>query len=278
MKPLWLLGADIQRSPSPAMHNAGLAAMGLPPAYALRPCTPEDLQSVLDEAEVGCRGVNVTAPHKAAVARRYADVLDDTARTVGAVNTVVFDEGRARVAMNTDVAGLMFAWRRANMHVRDRVLAVVGAGGAARAVVVAARQAGARRLVVHARRASAAQELVAHAWSCGLDAEAADRPIDASMVVLAAAHLELPEAWLRRTLARPGAVHDLRYGTRTRSVRNAALAAGHLFADGSLMLLAQARAALAAFVGAPLPDAATSSMARALAEAVSFGEPEGECG
>ncbi len=271
--PLWLVGDDIARSPSPAMHNAALAAMGEPPRYLLQPCTADELAVVLDEAEARCGGINVTAPYKVAAAARFAAVLDDDARATGAVNTVVFAEGddarrHAVLAANTDVGGLLFAWKRSALHIEGRTVAVVGAGGAARAVVVAAQQAGARGVVVHARSAARANGLVALAASLGLEGIAADEPCGASVAVLAASALDDPAAAIARALAGPGAVHELRYGAAARPSRDAALGAGHLFVDGTLMLLAQAQAALSLFLNAPLPDAAAGAMRRALAARV----------
>lgn len=285
-RPLWLIGRDVARSPSPAMHNAALTTLGLPALYASRACSPDELDAVLDEAERSCRGINVTAPHKVRVAERYRDVLDDDARAAGAVNTVVFDAGRAVKAFNTDIAGLEFSWRRANLHIEGRTVAIVGAGGAARAVVVAAQRAGARGVVVHARKMSAAVGIVNVATALGLDAAAvsdgessprltsavdenAHETLGATVAVIAASGLDAPGVWLDRALAGPGAVHDLRYGAVARSVRDAALARGHLFSDGTLMLLAQAQVALTIFVRAPIGDAAASSMRLALTSSLS---------
>lgn len=269
MKPLWLLGADIAHSLSPMMHNAALAALGEPARYALRPCSAAELGAALDAAELTCRGVNLTAPHKVATAQRYAAVLDRAAAAAGAVNTVVFDDGCAVRALNTDVPGLLSAWRRSNVVVRDQVVAVVGAGGAARAVVVAAREAGARRLLVHCRRPEAAAQLLGVASACGLEGAATEHPQGASLVVLAASTLDHPGAWIARALDRIGTVHDLRYGPSARSARNAALEAGHLFLDGSVMLLVQAQLAMAAFLGCSLPDDAAAAMRHTLARVVS---------
>jgi shikimate dehydrogenase len=264
VKPLWLIGDDIERSLSPAMQNAALAEIGEDAAYALKQCSAAELHAVLDDAERECRGVNVTAPHKVEVARRYADVLDDDARAAGSVNTVIFDGGRAVRALNTDVPGLLFAWKRSALHIEDRTIAVVGAGGAARSVIVAAQQAGARGVVVHARRESAAAGLLVLAAELGLDAVTADRPCGARVAVLASSSLDDPAGTIDKALAGPGAVHDLRYGDGARATRNAALKAGHLFVDGTLMLLAQAQVALAAFLGKAVPEPAATAMRKAL--------------
>lgn len=265
-RPLWLLGTDVEDSPSPAMHNAGLLAMGMAQVYVARPCSEESFAEALTEAEQTCRGLNVTAPFKRRVAERYPAALDAVAQRAGAVNTVVFADDGATSATNTDVVGLLEAWRRASVEPLAKTVALVGAGGAARAAVVALKDAGAEAVVAYARRRDAAEEIVALARSEGLRAILGDDNPRATMVIFAAPRLDDPDDWLKRTLNHPGVVHDLRYGRRARRTRNAALTSGHLFLDGSTMLLAQARAALEVFTGEVLPAPARAEMARALAE------------
>lgn len=266
---LWLLGGDVGASPSPAMHNAALAALGLPAVYEARSLPSAALDAVLDEAEASCAGINVTAPFKTRVAERYASALDDVARECGAVNAVCFRDGRASLATNTDVHGLMEAWRRAAVSVLGRTVAIVGAGGAARASVIAAKSAGAERVLVHARNETAASALVNLARTLGLRAALGGEPAKAHLAVFAVPALDDEAAWLERVLGGPGVVHDLRYGGRGRALRNAALAGGHLYLDGATMLLAQGRAALAAFLGLrELPPQAQKAMEAALARAL----------
>lgn len=260
MKPLWLIGRDIAHSPAPSMHNAALVALGQAPRYALHPVEPAGFEAALDEAERTCAGINVTAPYQLRAAARYRAVLDDRAAACGAVTTVVFDAGRAVRAANTDVVGLRTAWRRANVDVRERVVAVVGAGGGARAVVLAAHQAGAAALTVHARRAAAADALRELARALGL--ALVDEP--AHLVVLAASALDDPGAAITGAARGPGFVHELRYGGGARAARDAALRGGHLFLDGTSMLLAQAQVAMALFLGGTLPDHASAAMSGAV--------------
>jgi shikimate dehydrogenase len=264
VKPLWLIGEHIAHSRSPAMHNAALEALGEPPVYALRPTSAAALEATLHEAELTCAGINVTAPHKLEVARRYHALLDDDARATGAVNTVVFADGRAVRALNTDVEGLVATWRRSAVPVEGRTVAVVGAGGAARAVVVAAARAGAQGIVVHARRIDAARALITHAQGQGLEAIAASEPCGAAVCIVAASQVDDPEALLARTLGGAGFVHDLRYGTNTHPLRDATLRRRMLYADGTGLLYFQGVSALAAFRGHALPDVATAAMRRAL--------------
>jgi shikimate dehydrogenase len=264
--PLWLVGRHIDESRSPAMQNAGLAALGLPQSYALRPTEPDELDAVLDEAEGGCRGVNITSPYKHRVAQRYAAHLDELATRAGAANTVVFEEGRCKVATNTDVAGMLEAWRRASLNVLGRSVAIVGGGGAARAAVVAAKEAGAEQVLIWARRREPAEALVALARDEGLRASLDEAGAGrAHLLVSAIPTVDKPEELVARWLKSPGVVHDLRYGPVTHPLRNAALRAGHLFVDGTTMLLAQGVGALEAFVGGPLPPGVREAMGRALA-------------
>lgn len=266
---LWLLGADIAKSPSPAMHNAGLAALGVDAVYGLRPCSREALDATLDEAERVCLGINVTAPHKRAVADRYAAALDEVARRAGASNTVAFRPDGA-LATNTDVHGLLVAWRRASVFVEDRTVAILGAGGAARAVVVALADAGARGILVLARRPEAADDLCALAERERLRAETLGARAKASMLVVASPEVPAPHDALASALVGPGVVHDLRYGAKTRPLRDAALRSGHLYLDGTSMLLAQGIRSLEAFLGRSLSSSAKKAMAGALARAARF--------
>jgi len=259
---LALIGdSRIAKSASPAIHDAifGAGTYGL--------IADDDAGRAFATAEAALRGVNVTAPHKLAAAARYAAVLDDAATRTGAVNTVVYaDDGRAVIASNTDVEGVQVAWRRASVALEGRRVAVIGAGGAARAVVVAAADAGAHAVVVHARQRDAAASLVSLAASVGLDAAVAG--IDAApadVIVIAASELEDVDAWLGRAIGRTGVVHDLRYGRRAWGPRNAALRRGLLFLDGASMLLAQALAAATLFAGAPIDEVARARAAAALA-------------
>lgn len=263
---LGLVGdARIAHSPSPAIHDAIFGD----DTYTLRMADDDDAAAaaVFVAAERALRGINVTAPHKQRAARRYADVLDADACRAGAVNTVVYgDDHKAVLAANTDVRGLLVAWHRASIIVKDRTVALVGSGGAARAVVVAALDAGAGAVVVHARRDAAAAALVDVATALGVSARVADGSAEArgDVVVLAAADLDDVGAWLARC-ARPAAVvHELRYGPRAIASRNAALRSGHLFVDGTSMLLAQAEAAAAHFAGRALSDAERDAARRAL--------------
>ncbi len=146
-----LLGQGIGASRTPRMHMAAAEALGLPYDYRLidsqRRELPEDVGAILDMLEAkGFNGINVTYPFKRAVIPAI-DVLSDSAQNVGAVNTVVFRDGK-RFGHNTDHWGFGESLRRGLPDVPlDRVV-LIGAGGAGGAVAHALLDAGVDTLLV----------------------------------------------------------------------------------------------------------------------------------
>lgn len=134
---LFLLGDPVAHSLSPIMHNAALHAVGLDGMYAALRTSAAALPTVLDAfAAVGAAG-NVTVPHKEAVEGYVARKTDLCERT-GACNTFWVEEGQL-VGDNTDVAGVLAALARLGAEGASRWL-ILGTGGSARAVAVAARE------------------------------------------------------------------------------------------------------------------------------------------
>jgi len=131
---LGLIGHPVEHSISSTMHEAALDALGLSAVYLLFDIPPEGLDRFLLAAErLRIRGFNVTSPHKMAVARSV-DELDGDAERLGVVNTVVLRDGWT-IGHNTDVYGFRVSLRSLGLRVGDRNALVVGAGGAAKAVV-----------------------------------------------------------------------------------------------------------------------------------------------
>ena len=141
MKRLAVLGYPVGHSRSPAMQNAALTELGLGDewAYEAIEVAPDRLEArVRAMGGEGFAGANVTVPHKGA-ALALADSLSETAREIGAANTLSFGEGEIR-ADNTDAQGLLDALPEPPGGKRALVL---GAGGAARAIVWALLREGA---------------------------------------------------------------------------------------------------------------------------------------
>ncbi len=141
-----LLGWPTSHSLSPAMQNAGFAALGLDWAYVPLPAPPERLaDAVRGLGAVGFAGANVTIPHKQAVID-LCDELDEVAEGAGSVNTLVFRDGRV-LGSSTDGAAVTD-----QIDAAGRRALVLGAGGSAKAVVHALGAAGADGIEVVSRR------------------------------------------------------------------------------------------------------------------------------
>lgn len=130
-----LLGHPVGHSLSPAIHNAAFEALGLPFVYVAHDVAPEELGAALRGAlACGYRGLSVTLPHKVA-ALSLVDEVDDAARVVGCVNTIVCESGRL-LGSTSDGQGALNALRTAGANPEGRRVVILGSGGAARALAV----------------------------------------------------------------------------------------------------------------------------------------------
>jgi len=134
MKLCYLIGYPVDHSLSPAMHNAAFQQLGLSYEYLPRAVEPGRLEEFIEGSlrASSVRGANVTIPHKVETVR-LMDRLDETAEVIGAVNTVVNDNGTL-TGYNTDGLGAVRALEEACGDLRWRKVVLLGAGGAARAV------------------------------------------------------------------------------------------------------------------------------------------------
>lgn len=160
-----LIGSGIQLSRSPALHQAEGRANGLSLTYELidldqRGVGVESLGDILREVEArGFSGVNITHPAKQAVIP-HLDALSPEASALGAVNTVVFADGR-RIGHNTDCSGFAESFRRSLPKAELSHAVQIGAGGAGAAVAHAMLQLGTKRLAVFDSDPARAEDLTA---------------------------------------------------------------------------------------------------------------------
>jgi shikimate dehydrogenase len=174
-----LYGWPVEHSVSPAMHNAAFDALGLPWRYTLLPTPPGRIKKALTKLKAqGYRGANVTVPHKQAV-MPHLDTISDDARAIGAVNTIVVQEGHL-IGHNTDGDGFLAALLESGCAPSDRCALVLGAGGAARAVVYALAQAGCA-VAIHNRTVQRAAQLAHHMRNVGIHAPVTWVPITANL-------------------------------------------------------------------------------------------------
>jgi shikimate dehydrogenase len=158
-----LIGWPVAHSLSPAMHNAAFAALGLNWRYVPLPVPPDALKAAVEGlAALGFRGANVTVPHKEAVLPLLHAHTPGVEAT-GAANTLVVEEEEAfhLRGHNTDGQGGLDALRRGGFRPEGRRAVVVGAGGAARAVVHILLTAGVQEIVVLNRTAERGRRLLA---------------------------------------------------------------------------------------------------------------------
>lgn len=170
-----LLGHPVAHSISPPMQQAALDALGVHARYEAWDVAPGEVGAAVERLRAeGVIGANVTVPHKVEMLR-HADEVDALAAEVGAVNTIVPRDGRL-LGANTDVAGVLRTLADAAVDVAGSQVVLIGAGGAARAVVVAMRAQGAARLTIANRTPAHAEALV----SLGGDGmEVRTAPLDA---------------------------------------------------------------------------------------------------
>ncbi len=156
-----ILGWPVAHSISPAMHNAAFTALGMDWRYVPLPVPPDQVpEAVRGLRALGFRGANVTVPHKQAV-MPYLDRWEPAAAAIGAVNTIVVQEDGELVGDNTDAAGFVADLEEQGVDLSTVETALVlGAGGAARAVVYGLAQAGVQRIVVLNRTRTRAQALL----------------------------------------------------------------------------------------------------------------------
>ncbi len=153
-----LLGHPVAHSISPAFQQAAFEASGLDIRYEAWDVPPSELLLAVERLRGGdLLGANVTVPHKVTILP-LLDRPDGAAERVGAVNTVV-NAGGLLEASNTDVAGLRGAWQEAGIRVEGEHVVLLGAGGAARAAVIALSALGAADVMVANRTPERGEEL-----------------------------------------------------------------------------------------------------------------------
>lgn len=244
-----LLGMPVDENPTRLMIEAGFRAAGLDWRYLNLRVAPEDLgDAVRGLRATGFRGANCTLPHKVAV-MEHLDECSDEARAIGAVNCIVRARGRL-VGHNTDGRGFLDSLR-AVADPAGQEAALLGAGGAARAIGVELLRAGARRLTIANRSPRRGAELARRLAALG-GARVDFAPLDgdfavpagagifvhATSVGLAPAADELPP--VRLDSLRPGLVvaDVIPNPPRTRLLREAD-ARGCTTLDGLGMLVGQ---------------------------------------
>ena len=260
---LAILGHPVGHSLSPRIHNAALRSQGVDAVYLAFDVTPDELsQAIQGIRAMRVMGANITVPHKEQAAT-LVDTLDPLAARVGAINTIVNQDGRL-TGYNTDVMGFSAALASVRPDLQDARCLVVGAGGAARAVVAALAQQRAKTITVANRTESRSIQLCEDAEQWG-DSECVARPIadltalvrDADILVNASS-IGMAETIKESPipvdiLTGHHLVVDLVYGPRPTTLVTGAVSHGAVAIDGLEMLLRQAAESYKLWTGRTAP-------------------------
>jgi shikimate dehydrogenase len=256
---LGVIGHPVAHSLSPVMQNAALGEATLKMRYARFEIAPDELRETLEVLPVlEFIGANLTVPHKIA-ALNLVDDVDETARQIGAINTIKIENGKLR-GFNTDGKGFARAIREEfAVDLRDLRILLIGAGGAARAIARQCAKENCERLVIANRDAEKAGALVsqlrpfftgprvlgpvARLQSIPLDDAALRFQIANTDLVVNATPLGLHQSDAQpmpaRLLEPHLMVYDTVYSSRPTAFVNGAIRAGARGANGLSMLLHQ---------------------------------------
>lgn len=257
-----LIGHPVGHSKSPEMMNRAFRACGLPFVYLAFDVAPSELGAAVRGMQaLGFRGWNVTIPHKVAILE-HLDEVEETAREIGAVNTVVSRDGRL-IGYNTDSEGYLRSLvAETGLELAGQRVLILGAGGAARAVTHALADSGVESITIANRTREKAERL----------AKSLGRKVDARAVSLTELKRVVPETTLLVQTTSVGmypkteaipidpsllhagmTVSDLIYRPRKTLLLREAEARGARVHGGLGMLLHQAALAFEKWMGRPAP-------------------------
>ncbi|MEL0144533.1 MAG: shikimate dehydrogenase [Alphaproteobacteria bacterium] len=256
-----VMGWPVKHSLSPALHGHWLKRYDIDGSYEAWPVRPENLPDAICRLrDEGCQGTNLTVPHKE-TAMALVDAVDETARRIGAVNTLVLRDDGTLAATNTDAYGLVENIRAtepsaASGNFGGRAAVILGAGGAARAAVVGLADLGVREIRIVNRSLERAQVLT------GLGGDSDTRAVDweERAAALSGAGLLVNTTTLGMDGQPPleiglsdlpgdAVVNDIVYAPLETPLLAAARARGNPVVDGLGMLLHQARAGFREWFG-----------------------------
>jgi shikimate dehydrogenase len=256
-----VMGWPVGHSRSPVIHNHWIAQLGLRGAYVLLPVQPEKLDDALRSLPVlGFAGCNLTIPHKVA-ALEIVDRVDLLAQRIGAVNTVVVEADGTLTGLNTDGFGYIQSLLdvQPDWQADAGPVVVVGAGGAARAIIVALVERGAKEIRLTNRSVDKAKDMAAEFGRQVNAVPWEDRHEALSGAALLVnttnqgMHGEPALDLNLRQLPSTALVSDIIYIPMETPLLAAARARGNATVNGLGMLLHQARPAFAAWFGV-LPE------------------------
>jgi shikimate dehydrogenase len=256
-----VIGWPVAQSRSPVLHGHWLAQYAIRGAYLPLPVQPERLPDAIRGLRaLGFSGCNVTIPHKLAVLE-LVDRVDPVAARIGAVNTVVVQDDGTLSGFNTDAYGFLASLRdvRPDFKTGSGPVVILGAGGAARAVVVSLLDDGAREIRLTNRTLERAQELsrIDPSRVTVIDWEQRHGALDGAALLVNTTSQGMvgypPLDIALDALPTSALVCDIIYNPLETALLAAARKRGNTTVNGLGMLLHQARPAFKAWFGV-MPD------------------------
>ena len=254
-KNLGVIGYPIKHSLSPVIQNTAIQEAGIDYAYIAMPIAPEDLEkAVIGLKALNFTGFNVTIPHKVNI-MQYLDEIDEMAKLIGAVNTVHIKDGKL-YGYNTDAIGFINPLLKENVEIKDKTAAILGVGGACRAVVCGLIKQGIKNIILAVRNLAKAQ-LLANDFNDLVDIKVCDWHSEEFKQYLAQADLLVnttplgmegnidskpPVDW--ESVKKSAFVYDIVYIPAETKFLQEAKEYGHKILNGERMLAEQGVAAL----------------------------------
>lgn len=267
-----VIGDPVEDSLSPQIHNAGYERLGIEAEFVYAACRvrTQDLAAFVNGAKaMGIRGFACKMPHKLEI-MRYLDEIDDVAQAIGAVNTVVNNNGKLK-GYNTDWTGIV-APLEARTSLRGKRVALLGAGGASRAAAYGLTNKGAK-LTIYNRTLEKAEQL-AQEFGCQArsfddlpEIKSMDIAINATAIGAPLSSNETPLP--KDLISKAQIVFDIVYASGDTRLLREAKQQGARIIPGTEMLLHQGMAQFKLFTGHEAPE---DAMRKAFAAALSQGD------
>jgi shikimate dehydrogenase len=166
-----VIGDPIDQSLSPNIHNAAFRELNLDCTYiSFRVPKGELVAGVESLKKIKISGFNVTIPHKIEMVK-FLDNVDEGCSVIGATNTVSYENGKLK-GYNTDMDGFLDPIRKRNLPIKDSNVLLLGAGGAARAIVAGFAKEKAKKITIANRTLQNANSMTQFAHKIGVDAKA----------------------------------------------------------------------------------------------------------
>jgi shikimate dehydrogenase len=243
-----LIGDPVSHSLSPKIHSYWAKEYNIATDYKLFTTKPARLrQTMLHMRKKNALGLNITIPHKQSISE-YLDGVDDIARRIGAVNTVITQKGKM-IGTNTDAYGFITNLKQ-SLGMLDKFLkkvVILGAGGATRAAIIALKDAGAGEIVLTNRTAATATTMAGAFGLRSVPWEERDEAVMGANLLINTTSLGMvgkpPLTLDINGLSDGAAVHDIVYAPLETELLAAARQQGYVTVDGLGMLLYQAQKA-----------------------------------